>query len=913
MVGNDRLTYTGCFEDFLVASSGEKMIRSVYLFLSGDNEKTASWEKGLIHQACRKLVEYGCYSTILNFASYVLSHQKTYNKKVFLETMKDVGLDTFCVQYYNFHVSEWKRIDQYVDERFEDLRRFVRNDGPMDESIMFSSPWLSCRTASIFTAKQLYGLDIDVDQVTEEDIEKLIKSIEKEAMTKYKNDLNEAIQRNREKAACEKKLGQIGTEYHFGREVCTLPSEYKLKKKTIGILIEWMKLLFNGEKRALAIKILANHILDLLGDTIIDDKEVAGIFLNIITEYLRISDPVGNNSAPLFDTIKDVISRKTVPRIKDQKIYFGTLEDNKKKAEELFNEYTGITREYLNAIESCPAEYGIISRSLANMLLAHKEAIRENMQKILYDFLTFFTLVMLQVNGDNALTDHFLVEMIDDISSEDRQRVIFQIILVTRILNSNSPKIINILNGYFNYEMDRPKRDLLEVKTIYVNMIRFIKDARNEIECRNEYTNRFSKSWLEVFFGDGIIDGFISEQESLIKNDQIEKVDGKRLTNYVYAFSRRGYIYVDYLRQMGHKISMEYEEDSDFGLAISEQLYKKGEYYLEQYSKLRSFNLANILQRLHDNVNVVVQRRLYQLIKQAAEESLKQIQTIKRRATDDNEQEILEFIDGIVQDLTEQIMVSSSGMSYIENHLDEAQEVFVQKHRLPLTGGTLIDKLPLECRNKVREYLKTSQYVFDLLSTREFSEEVDYSAAIIPLTKALECIFHQVYSQIKDGTSLSKEDLDVDFHKAFWVNTNERTNLELGSALYLIKGFKKYRIISGEIRGEDPYDIDFFTKYNVNRYLKMDRLKSFAGTEIPVLAFNSSKNRPPLLAQFTTDDVHNRTVLYTALDYIRDEFRNKCAHKDPMGKKKAEECRNILIEAQQLLWVLMWLYESASD
>jgi len=103
MIGEDRCAYkgTGFFEQFFRILSNKDIYRTIYLPLSGDDEKTASWERSLIKQTCQKLIEYGCYSTILDFASYVLSRQHTYNKELFLEIMKEVKLDTFCVQYYD--------------------------------------------------------------------------------------------------------------------------------------------------------------------------------------------------------------------------------------------------------------------------------------------------------------------------------------------------------------------------------------------------------------------------------------------------------------------------------------------------------------------------------------------------------------------------------------------------------------------------------------------------------------------------------------------------------------------------------------------------------------------------------------------------------------------------------------------
>lgn len=51
-------------------------------------------------------------------------------------------------------------------------------------------------------------------------------------------------------------------------------------------------------------------------------------------------------------------------------------------------------------------------------------------------------------------------------------------------------------------------------------------------------------------------------------------------------------------------------------------------------------------------------------------------------------------------------------------------------------------------------------------------------------------------------------------------------------------------------------------------------------------------------------------LLGCALHYVRENYRNVVAHKDPIKKTTVEHCYNLMIQTKNLLWILLYIYNS---
>ena len=60
-------------------------------------------------------------------------------------------------------------------------------------------------------------------------------------------------------------------------------------------------------------------------------------------------------------------------------------------------------------------------------------------------------------------------------------------------------------------------------------------------------------------------------------------------------------------------------------------------------------------------------------------------------------------------------------------------------------------------------------------------------------------------------------------------------------------------------------------------------------------------------SQFGRNAISNKRLLRNALDYVRENFRNKAAHKEAVSKNVYQEAEQILLSAEYLLWILLYI------
>ena len=825
---------------------------------------------------CRKLAKGGFYSVILEFAYDVFINTIKTNRSRFLAFLKRIGMDRICALYYanysfalNSEYHDLRNRNSYLEyvDPDADIDIFLKTidekyHGDVDDCFSGDMPPIAYKLQAELIARCMYGISISFSEVTEEDIDTLANMIK----DKSRNG---------------------------GKEVS-------------GVLLDWMRIFYMNQQYELGKTVLKKYILNDLTNDLVGEEVLGLTFYRIVDFFLRdfeTNNPKGEKVAyietdfPIYDTISDVRQKCLNEYYRENNSTSIKVDEEKLKEQvedTLFKEYTGLTNEYLKIVYGYTDKYGELGETLGRLILDHNETIAKVLDKNRYDQLVFVTAILLQAHKDDKLTEQFLVEMFPYMNSVHKQRIVIQVILAQHILKSNDLEIVNILNGFFNYELGRAKRDWNTVKKIYKGMLEFLKEAKREIAANGERSLMTNELWLDILYKNGGIDAFVKMCEKCLDNgSMLNENDGKQLRKYVFAFSWHAGIW---LSQLSIPDIDGYDKLPN---AISYELRKKGESYskkVEKYNKLLAFELSESQHKVTENMNIVVQRHLYQLLQMTATESLVKIQEIKSKAGE-GEEETLVLIEDIIKSLTEQIMLSSEGRAYVDFKLELAQEDFITEYALNMNNHTLIEKLPNECQRDIHEYLATSQYVFDLLSSRDFKEDVDYSPAIITLTKAIERLLNLVYKQIKDNTE-SEILIDAinDKQKKHFINSKGlKESLEMGPLLHLL-------------------DKDFYEKWDVSRYLDITKLESFAGLELPGLGAAEDEEHRTIKVKeggsFSSDPENNRVVLHNSIDYIRDEFRNKCAHKDPIKKDKALECREIMLDAQKLLWILLWIYNA---
>ncbi|HHW49156.1 MAG TPA: hypothetical protein GXX14_11170 [Clostridiaceae bacterium] len=65
--------------------------------------------------------------------------------------------------------------------------------------------------------------------------------------------------------------------------------------------------------------------------------------------------------------------------------------------------------------------------------------------------------------------------------------------------------------------------------------------------------------------------------------------------------------------------------------------------------------------------------------------------------------------------------------------------------------------------------------------------------------------------------------------------------------------------------------------------------------------------RPAIKIAFNDDAEFNRMLLTKGLEYVKGNYRNNVAHKNGITPQAVEDCRRILIQSENLLWILLYI------
>ena len=211
-------------------------------------------------------------------------------------------------------------------------------------------------------------------------------------------------------------------------------------------------------------------------------------------------------------------------------------------------------------------------------------------------------------------------------------------------------------------------------------------------------------------------------------------------------------------------------------------------------------------------------------------------------------------------------------------------------------GDNLLDsRLSQELRDAIYQQIYTAELIFRFLKKTDDGNSqggnpVDYAAAILPLTKAIEILLREaVYmktdiNDLKNGLDLQDQFNEIYFDKYKKIKLNKKIMFASLNRLF-----------------QDPDNNSSISKWedwwNKNdKILDLGEISHFAGTEIP------TKNGT---VKFTNDKDTNRARLFDVLDDIRDRYRNHSAHQYGMKEADYEECKKILINEKWILWMLL--------
>lgn len=374
----------------------------------------------------------------------------------------------------------------------------------------------------------------------------------------------------------------------------------------------------------------------------------------------------------------------------------------------------------------------------------------------------------------------------------------------------------------------------------------------------------------------------LSEQELIKQKESLElsisektkqKCESdKKLKEYELVISR--------LQNNNEEMQNKYEEEKNKNRELEKELINKNE-LVDIYKHIDFSKQINVLQetmlKKFDNLQETVDYTKEKV--DAMYYMLKNLVNSINKLQEDTSLELKNISDEIKKEEC-YAKFSCEYMKKIEQYLElkKDENYYTQEQRLIAKFNEINwNKLKPESR----KYLITSKILYHNL--KKYKNQIDYSPACIPLTKALEGeLFQHIFkNQIKylqnRGISMDKWPDGLTYYNnrcgKFYVNYDEKYSL--GSIPFIIG----WKMSSYDGRSQNSNNAK---KLNFIDFCKNELFKPDAFT-----------NDSDLI-----DYINN---LCQAVEQITNKYRNQAAHKDEILIKNAEKCYDYIIKTTKVL------------
>ena len=396
---------------------------------------------------------------------------------------------------------------------------------------------------------------------------------------------------------------------------------------------------------------------------------------------------------------------------------------------------------------------------------------------------------------------------------------------------------------------------LYQYENILDNLIHFFKDGSRGTTFEKEYVSVECRQGKELLQR---IKEMENDEDDVIMYPVTSKLRERHLEHIENLFTER-------LKEEIEAINKQYEtirEEYSSKIAEFESYKSYAEREKEQTEEDYRLKIAELEEYYKEKNN--------EIIKEYEERTAQLIEDAKKQAITGHYDAVKSTVD--------------SNVSTFEDAI---------KSILGITG-TLITKLDDSgdmLSRKLKEQLYTSELTHQLLLNAN-DPKVDYTISIMPLTKAIEITLKKLFEKI-EYVDLDKNTYSTDKYnksnKDHYINKKKKVSkIEMGGLVHL---FSTENIV-------DSWS-EWWNKDN--KYVDIQLLRKFNQTGI-FLPQRGVKG----MAEFTdNNDEKNREILFKALDYIRDKYRNPIAHTTNLVKQDYYDCKDILVSGQKLFWILL--------
>ncbi|NLI89165.1 MAG: hypothetical protein GX366_01970 [Epulopiscium sp.] len=531
--------------------------------------------------------------------------------------------------------------------------------------------------------------------------------------------------------------------------------------------------------------------------------------------------------------------------------------------------------------------------------------IKEILPTYLYSFSLSFIPYLLYCGGYVKECIDFLIRYYDEISPYDKRKIRTQYVLINAILHSQRIEEATILYGYFNYEMDRQERERESHIETIEEIIEYLLDAKNYLANHNDFRPPGQPTLEDIVFGNGeIISTINAAQQSISKNIIPSKSVFMQLMLYVRALAHPSGIR---LKMLGlGKVN----GDDTLGNALPLEYYYRGHAFINQCDENLSYYDSLYYLESRSFINIFIQDYIYHLMDQIISDSTETLENLRNNAPEVGN--LISSYNQIIHNLSTRLSTHYIGREEVENKLLTLQKDFIDKYNLDVKSFDLISLLPRHIQGDCRNYLVTSEIVFKVLSDRDDRDQVDFSAALISLTKAMEKILNDIYQQmdIKIYPGIDSKTKHTYFKK-IEPYLLKYDSIAFGPCIYLLSDgkFINYNEKSGDFTWGSRYlwKKSRFNYWGGNQILDFSRLSQLRGLEIPFETKGKNRKLIKRVASFSNNQEYNRMLFIKGLEYIKDNFRNVVAHQNSISLDTFVEARSFLIQTEEMLWVLIYL------
>jgi|GEM_PF-5725082 len=282
--------------DELIKTEDPLNIESLLRDYAGNRDEIDHYFAGAFEITCKNLCKIGCYSYILKYMYAVFMHYDRYDlSRIFnvlskIKVDENIMLSDLCAEYYldirRKEISLMEDSDEDgalfdVDLYHDDLSKT-----DIIEKLM-SSPKMMTEYMPEFLGKKIYGVNIDVSDITQKDVDNFAAAAIARKFRVYEKIQRKLEDDNRRIDATNEKLGG---KAHISKMVQPAMTEFDSNLLIPGALLDLFSICEITNKEDICRYILNKYVLKVFSDVPWDQESALirlyGVLFNTYSDYL---------------------------------------------------------------------------------------------------------------------------------------------------------------------------------------------------------------------------------------------------------------------------------------------------------------------------------------------------------------------------------------------------------------------------------------------------------------------------------------------------------------------------------------------------------------------------------------------------------------------------------------------------